>query len=134
MCSLEGRSDRRTSYDTTENLKFIRYYGHHTTLNRTHLNFKNKTLTNLSSFHMGSYELMKVTESRACMDTRHRWVLQSLRHAVNQIIILQVELIGCERKTQKNDAHCKQSSRLSGGKTLRCKTQASSSAIDNMTS
>ena len=35
---------------------------------------------------------------------------------------------------QKNDACCKYSSRLPGGTILRCKNQASSSGIDNMTS
>ena len=81
--SWEGRSDRRTSYDATANLNFIRCHGRHTTLNRTYLNCKNGMLTNLSSLHMGSYELIEVAQSRACIDIRHLQVLQSLRHAVS---------------------------------------------------
>ena len=51
------------------------------------------------------------------------------------MFVLEVErLSGCERKTPKNKAHYKHSSLLSGGTILRCKTQVSSSGIDNMTS
>ena len=53
----------------------------------------------------------------------------------NTMFISEVErLSGCERKTKNNDAHCKCSSRLSGGTILRYKTQESSSRIYDMTS
>ena len=102
-----------------------------TILNIMHLNW-NHSLLSLINLIVGTDKLFDDCRE---YDVRHMLDDAVVKTCYNIIFILEVErLSGCERKTQKNEAHCKHSSRLSVGTILRYNAQESSSGIDNMTS